>query len=264
MVTDLIVKPHPEQVGKRKPFVCAFKSMNDNGYEATVVHVVKQLAEQFGMSVVMVDMAFYTSEIRDKIPSGSNANSTVSMLENSYNKSMLGLLDYFHYKCMTEKSNLKDVIVDMNVNRGKAVVLPAKRKLYSNADCEINSTYALDLIANLVVRESCLWDVFYNDLMSLCLGIDIILINTPLGFNDYFNNIALYQPSIDLVFYFSDRVDTQKVAKSILEEIVSPCKIITVVNNFDSLFNKPLITGQNIPFTPKAITDNILAMYNKK
>jgi len=264
MVTDLIVKPRLEQAGKRKPFVCAFKSMNDNGYEATVMHVIKQLAEQFGMSVVMVDMAFYTSGIRDKIPSGSIANDVVSQLENSYNKSMLGLLDYFHYKYTGGKSNLEDVIFYMNVNRGKALVLPAKRKLYSYKDFKINRTYALDLITDLVVKESCLWDVFYNDLMSLCLGIDIILINTPLGLNDYFNNIALHQPSIDLVFCFSDRVDTQKAAKNIIEKIVSPCKIITVVNNFDSLFNKSLITGQNIPFRSEAITDNILAMYNKK
>ena len=64
--------------------------------------------------------------------------------------------------------------------------------------------------------------------MELCLGIDIILINTPLGLEDPFNKIALAEPAINLVFYFSDRVDNQEVEKSILKRIASPDKIITV------------------------------------
>ena len=165
---------------------------------------------------------------------------------------------------MRDKSGLKDVVVNMKVGRGKVVVIPAKRKLDSDVDCIINSNYALDLMTNLVVKESSLWDSFYNDLMDLCLGIDIILINTPLGLEDSFNKIALADPAINLVFYFSDRVDNQEVEKSILRRIASPDKIITVANNFDSLFNKSLITDQSISFTPEAIADNILAVYNKK
>ena len=264
MVTNLIVKPQPEQVDKRKPFVCAFKSMSDNKYEGAIVEVSKQLAEQFGMSVAVVDMAFYTSAIRSKMPSGPIADNIISRLDNCYNQCIPGLLDYFHNKCMTDKSDLKDVIVGMNVRRGKVVVLPAKRKLDSYADCILNSNYALDLKANLVVKESSLWDSLYNDLMELCLGIDIILINTPLGLEDSFNKIALTEPAINLVFYFSDRVDNQEVEKNILRRIANPDKIITVANDSDSLFNKSLITDQSISFTPEAIADNILAVYNRK
>ena len=135
MVTNLRVKPQPEQVGERNPFVCAFKSMSDNKYEGAIVEVAKQLAEQFGMSVAVVDMAFYTSGIRYKMPSGPIAYDIRSRLENCHNKCIPGLLDYFHNKCMHDKSNLKDVIVGMNVKRGKVVVLPAKRKLDSDVDC---------------------------------------------------------------------------------------------------------------------------------
>lgn len=264
MVTNLRVKPQPEEVGKINPFVCAFKSMSDNEYEGAIVEVSKQLAEQFGMSVVLVDMAFYTSDIRRKMPSGPIAYDIVSRLENSYSKCIPGLLDYFHNKWMHDKSSLKDVVINMKVKRGKFAVLPAKRKLYSDVDCIINSNYALDLIANLVVKESSLWDSFYNDLIKLCLGIDIILINTPLGFEDPFNKIALADPAVNLVFYFSDRVGNQEVEKSILKRIASPDKIITVANNSDSLFNKSLVKNQSIPFTSEAIADNILAVYNKK
>lgn len=165
---------------------------------------------------------------------------------------------------MTDNANLKDVIINMNVNRGKVAVLPAKRNLDTVVDCRINSNYALDLKANLVVKESSLWDSLYNDLMELCLGIDIILINTPLGLEDSFNKIALTEPAINLVFYFSDRVDNQEVEKSILRRIANPDKIITVANDSDSLFNKSLITDQSISFTPEAIADNILAVYNRK
>ena len=264
MVTNLRVKPQSEQVGKINPFVCAFKSMGDNKYEGAIVEVSKQLAEQFGMSVVVVDMAFYTSGIRHNIPSGPTAYDTISSLEKCYNKCIPGLLDYFHDKCMLNKSSLKDVVINMNVSRGKVAVLPAKRKLDSDVDCITNSNYALDLKANLFVKESSLWDSLYNDLIELCLGIDIILINTPLGLEDSFNKIALADPAVNLVFYFSDRVDNQEVEKSILRRIATPDKIITVANNSDSLFNKSLLTDQSISFTPKAIADNILAVYNKK
>lgn len=264
MVTNLRVKPQPERVEERNPFVCAFKSMGDNKYEGAIVEVSKQLAEQFGMSVAVVDMAFYTSGIRHKMPSGPIAYDIRSRLENCHNKCIPGLLDYFHNKYMLNKSSLKDVVINMNVSRGKVAVLPAKRKLDSHVDCITNSNYALDLKANLFVKESSLWDSLYNDLIELCLGIDIILINTPLGLEDSFNKIALAEPAINLVFYFSDRVDTQEVEKSILKRIASPDKIITVANNSDSLFNKSLLTDQSISFTPKAIADNILAVYNKK
>lgn len=264
MVTNLRVKPQPEEVGKINPFVCAFKSISDNKYEGAIVEVSKQLAEQFGMSVAVVDMAFYTSDIRRKMPSGPIAYDIVSRLENCHNKCIPGLLDYFHNKWMHDKSSLKDVVINMKVTRGKVVVLPAKRKLDSDVDCITNSNYALYLIANLFVKESSLWDNFYNDLMELCLGIDIILINTPLGLEDSFNKIALADPAVNLVFYFSDRVDNQEVERSILKRIASPDKIITVSSNSDSLFNKSLITDQSISFTPEAIADNILAVYNKK
>ena len=264
MVTNLRVKPQSERVGEKNPFVCAFKSMNDNKYENLIVQVAKQLAEQIGMSVAVLDMAFYTSNIRRNMPSNPMADDIVSRLENCYNKYIPGLLDYFHNKYMLNKSSLKDVVINMKVSRGKAVVLPAKRNLDSELDCIFNSNYALDLVTNLVVKESSLWDSLYNDLMELCLGIDIILINTPLGFEDYFNKIALAEPAINLVFYFGDRVGNQEVEKSILKRIANPDKIITVSNDSDSLFNKSLLTDQSISFTPKAIAANILAVYNKK
>ena len=264
MVTNLRVKPQPEQVEERNPFVCAFKSMSDNKYEGAIVEVAKQLAEQIGMSVAVVDMAFYTSGIRNKMPPSPIAYDIRSRLESCHNKCIPGLLDYFHNKCIRDKSSLKDVVINMKVSRGKVVVLPAKRKLDSHADCILNSNYALVLKANLFVKESSLWDSFYNDLMELCLGIDIILINTPLGLEDSFNKIALAEPAVNIVFYFSDRLDTQEVEKNILKRIASPDKIITVANNSDSLFNKSLLTDQSISFTPEAIADNILAVYNRK
>ena len=264
MVTNLRVKPQSEQVGKINPFVCAFKSMGDNKYEGAIVEVSKQLAEQFGMSVALVDMAFYTSDIRRKMPSSPIAYDIRSRLENCHNKCIPGLLDYFHDKCMRDKSGLKDVVINMKVGRGKVVLLPAKRKLDSDVDWIVHSNYELDLKANLFVKESSLWDSLYNDLIELCLGIDIILINTPLGLEDSFNKIALADPAVNLVFYFSDCVDNQEVEKSILRRIATPDKIITVASNSDSLFNKSLLTDQSISFTPKAIADNILAVYNKK